>query len=80
MLPLIDLTQEEIDLIVERTPGGIANIEDIYALSPLQDGVLFHHLMASEGDPYLMIDQLLFPDRALLAAFSVSSTAGDGQA
>ena len=69
MLPLIDLTQEDIDLIVERTPGGVANIEDIYALSPLQEGVLFHHLMAREGDPYLMIDQFVFPDRMHLDRF-----------
>src|SRR5207302_116225 len=29
MLPLIDLRQEDIDRIVERVPGGIANIQDI---------------------------------------------------
>ena len=32
MLPLIDLTQEEIDSIIERVPGGMANIQDIYAV------------------------------------------------
>ncbi|TDB42120.1 amino acid adenylation domain-containing protein, partial [Photorhabdus luminescens] len=66
MLPLIDLTQSEIDLIVGQVPGGIANIQDIYALSPLQDGILFHHLLAKEGDPYLLIGQMAFADRALL--------------
>src|SRR5205085_4503853 len=69
MLPLIDLTQEDIDLIVGRTPGGIANIEDIYALSPLQEGILFHHLMASEGDPYVMIEQMVLPERVQLDRF-----------
>jgi len=69
MLPLIDLTQEEIDSIIERVPGGMANIQDIYALSPLQDGILFHHLVASEGDPYLMSGMATFPDRALLQRF-----------
>src|SRR6266545_3907944 len=53
MLPLIDLTQEDIDRIVEGVPGGVSNIQDIYALTPLQDGILFHHLLASQGDPYL---------------------------
>ncbi|WP_448511791.1 amino acid adenylation domain-containing protein [Photorhabdus laumondii] len=66
MLPLIDLTQAEIDRIVEQVPGGIANIQDIYALSPLQDGILFHHLLANEGDPYLLITQQAFADRLLL--------------
>ncbi len=66
MLPLIELTQAEIDHIVEQVPGGIANIQDIYALSPLQDGILFHHLLADEGDPYLLAGQMAFADRKLL--------------
>ncbi|MBD2816502.1 non-ribosomal peptide synthetase, partial [Xenorhabdus sp. Flor] len=66
MLPLVDLTQEDIDHIVRQVPGGIANIQDIYALSPLQDGILFHHLLAHEGDPYLLSVQMAFADRALL--------------
>ncbi|MBE8597834.1 non-ribosomal peptide synthase/polyketide synthase [Xenorhabdus sp. BG5] len=66
MLPLIDLTQSEIDLIVKQVPGGMANIQDIYALSPLQDGILFHHLLADAGDPYLLVRQARFADRFLL--------------
>ncbi|MCG1056164.1 non-ribosomal peptide synthetase, partial [Mycetohabitans sp. B5] len=66
MLPLIELTQADIDKIVEQVPGGVANIQDIYALSPLQDGLLFHHLLASTGDPYLLIVQLAFDTRARL--------------
>ncbi|MBD2786221.1 amino acid adenylation domain-containing protein [Xenorhabdus sp. DI] len=66
MLPLIDLTQSEIDHIIGQVPGGIANIQDIYALSPLQDGILFHHLLADEGDPYLLAGQMAFADRTLL--------------
>ncbi|HEY6250090.1 MAG TPA: amino acid adenylation domain-containing protein [Candidatus Angelobacter sp.] len=69
MLPLIELTQEEIDEIVDRVPGGIPNIQDIYALSPLQDGILFHHLMASEGDPYVISNEMAFTERGLLDRF-----------
>ncbi|KAF9943801.1 hypothetical protein BGZ70_005411, partial [Mortierella alpina] len=47
LLPLINLTQDDIDLIVNSVPGGVPNIQDIYALSPLQDGILFHHMMAT---------------------------------
>ncbi|SIT66707.1 amino acid adenylation domain-containing protein [Burkholderia sp. b13] len=66
MLPLIELTQADIDQIVEQMPGGVANIQDIYALSPLQDGLLFHHLLARDGDPYLLIVQLAFDSRERL--------------
>ena len=65
-LPLIALTQADIDRIVAQVPGGIRNIQDIYALAPLQEGILFHHLLASEGDPYLVMGQMAFPGRALL--------------
>ncbi|XEN34653.1 hypothetical protein M728_005314 (plasmid) [Ensifer sp. WSM1721] len=66
MLPLIDLTQQEIDRIVATVPGGVANIQDIYGLSPLQDGILFHHLLASQGDPYLLVSEMAFADRGVL--------------
>ncbi len=69
LLPLIDLTQSDIDQIVSQTPGGIANIQDIYALSPLQDGIFFHHLLATAGDPYLYISQLRFANRGLLERY-----------
>jgi len=66
MLPLINLSQTEIDRIVKQTPGGIANIQDIYSLSPFQDGILFHHLLTTEGDPYLISTQMAFETRGLL--------------
>nr|WP_036843311.1 non-ribosomal peptide synthetase [Photorhabdus khanii] len=69
MLPLIDLSQSEIDRIIEQVPGGITNIQDIYGLSPLQDGILFHHLLANKGDPYLLVSQMAFADRALLDSY-----------
>ncbi|CAO3566687.1 unnamed protein product [Mortierella alpina] len=69
LLPLISLTQDDIDHIVHSVPGGVPNIQDIYALSPLQDGILFHHMMATVGDPYLTVVCTAFSDRALLDCY-----------
>ncbi|WP_445327111.1 amino acid adenylation domain-containing protein [Xenorhabdus sp. PB30.3] len=69
MLPLVSLSQAEIDAIVEVTPGGAGNIQDIYPLAPLQEGVLFHHLLQEQGDIYLLHCMLAFNTRAYLDDF-----------
>ncbi|NWA02234.1 non-ribosomal peptide synthetase [Pseudomonas gingeri] len=65
-LPLATLDQAQIDAIVATVPGGADNVQDIYPLSPLQEGMLFHHLMARNGDPYLLWSLMSFSDRATL--------------
>ena len=51
MLPLIDLTQKDIDQIVQAHARGPGPTSRTSALSPLQDGILFHIMLATEGDP-----------------------------
>src|SRR3569833_377340 len=70
MLPLVKLTQEQIQGIAERTPGGMSNIQDIYPLAPLQEGILFHHLMSHRGDAYLLPLMLGFDSHERLEAFT----------
>nr|CDS57841.1 hypothetical protein SYMBAF_320008 [Serratia symbiotica] len=69
MLPLATLTQAEIDSIVARVPGGIANIQDIYALSALQEGMLFHRLLDEDHDPYVLRLLLRFDTQAALTRY-----------
>ena len=69
MLPLADLDQAAIDHLLTRVPGGIANVQDIYGLAPLQAGILYHHLATTEGDPYVLQVQLRFADQTAVDAF-----------
>ncbi|MGC5831634.1 non-ribosomal peptide synthase/polyketide synthase [Ralstonia pseudosolanacearum] len=70
MLPLASLSQAAIDRMAAQVPGGAANIEDIYPLAPLQEGILYHHLMAKQRDPYLLFAMFRMDSRARLEAFA----------
>ncbi|MCK9394729.1 MAG: amino acid adenylation domain-containing protein [Methylobacter sp.] len=69
MLPLVSLSQDEINLIVDIVPQGVANIQDIYPLTPMQEGILFHHLLEARGDAYLLRSVMVFDGRERLEAF-----------
>lgn len=68
MLPLVTLEAEHIELIARAVPGGMANIKDIYPLTPLQEGMLFHHLLDGEsgGDTYITPMLLAVSNRSRL--------------
>ncbi|WP_122314588.1 non-ribosomal peptide synthetase [Pseudomonas cichorii] len=70
MLSLTDLDQTAIDRIVATVPGGAANVQEIYPLAPLQEGILYHHITAEQGDPYLLQWRLAFDSLDRLQAWA----------
>ncbi|MCV9973473.1 non-ribosomal peptide synthetase [Burkholderia pseudomallei] len=68
-LTLVALSQESIDALVSKVEGGAANVQDIYPLTPLQEGILFHHLMSGESDPYVLSGVLAFRSREVMERF-----------
>ncbi|MBD9580531.1 non-ribosomal peptide synthase/polyketide synthase [Delftia sp. DLF01] len=69
MLTLVALDAQEIARIVAAVPGGAANIQDIYPLAPLQEGILFHHMLHQQGDAYATPNLLSFDTRERLEGF-----------
>ena len=69
MLPLVQLTAEELVTIEQAVPGGARNIQDLYPLAPLQEGMLFHYLLQQRGDAYLLPTLLSFDTRTRLDRF-----------
>ncbi len=69
MLTLVQLSQSQIDSVVSSIPGGSTNLQELYPLAPLQEGIYFQHLMTKQGDPYLTPVLLSFDTRARVDAF-----------
>ncbi|KDR39381.1 hypothetical protein BG61_33235 [Caballeronia glathei] len=69
MLPLVTLSEKEIEAVVAQVEGGARNVQDIYPLAPLHEGMLFHHMAGGEGDPYLQSMMMAMPERVQLGRF-----------
>lgn len=69
MLALAKLDQPSLDHIVDGIPGGAANVQEIYPLAPLQEGLLYHHI-TDERDPYQQHAMFSFDRREQLDAFA----------
>ncbi|WP_256346554.1 condensation domain-containing protein, partial [Pseudomonas tolaasii] len=67
---LVQLDQAAIERIVATVPGGAANVQDIYPLAPLQEGILYHHISAEQGDPYLLQSRMAFDSLERLHGFT----------
>lgn len=68
MLPLVELDAKQIEHIVKTVPQGAANVQDIYPLAPLQEGILFHHFLdkGRGGDTYVVLILLSLDSRGQL--------------
>ena len=69
MLPLVPLDQAQIDMIAAQVEGGASNIQDIYGLSSMQQGMLFHSRLDRQDDIYWVTDLVSLPSQARLDGF-----------
>ena len=67
--PQIDPTPDQVERVAGAVAGGADNVQDIYALTPLQEGMLFHHLLDAVGDPYLAVARINFDTRDRLQRY-----------
>lgn len=70
MVTLADVDQATLDRLLAEVPGGAANVQDIYPLAPLQEGILYHHASNEQGDPYVMQSYFAFSSRERLQDFA----------
>src|SRR5262245_40306341 len=64
---LRELDDRHVENIVHAVPGGASNVQRIYPLSPLQEGMLFHRLLARGSDAYVLSTLFELPHREAAA-------------
>ncbi|HEY6925770.1 MAG TPA: amino acid adenylation domain-containing protein, partial [Steroidobacteraceae bacterium] len=69
MSPLPEVGVDQFRLIAQAVPQGADNIQDIYPLTPVQAGILFHHIMDGADDKYVVLSLMEFVSRAHLETF-----------
>lgn len=69
LLPLGGVTEDDLKTIQAEENTGLDPIRHIYPLAPLQQGILFHHLMNPVSDFYLLRTVLSFASRGRLDQF-----------
>ncbi|WP_143267267.1 non-ribosomal peptide synthetase, partial [Amycolatopsis thailandensis] len=74
MLTLVDLTADAVELVAASLPGGAADVQDVYPLAPLQEGIYFHYLLAGRDgtDVYATPTVLAVDTRERLEGFLVA--------
>ncbi|MGD0559704.1 MAG: amino acid adenylation domain-containing protein [Streptosporangiaceae bacterium] len=74
MVTLVSLDEAQLAAVAAGVDGGAVNVADIYPLAPLQEGMLFHHLLAADGAPdvYLQSMPLVFESRERLDEFTAA--------
>ncbi|WP_433381550.1 amino acid adenylation domain-containing protein [Streptosporangium sp. CA-115845] len=69
-LSLVSLTEDELAAVVAAVPGGDANLQDVYPLAQMQEGMFFHHIRDEAQDPYVSSGLFAFADREILDGFA----------
>ncbi|MEL4887251.1 amino acid adenylation domain-containing protein [Pectobacterium betavasculorum] len=70
---LVDLSEQQRARIVQHVAGGDDNVQDIYPLTPLQEGIFFHHLASENAaDPYILPWLMAFSSREELDRFTAA--------
>lgn len=64
---LTELDRRQIDIVMQSAAGGAKNVQDIYPLSPLQEGMLFHHLLNEHNDTYVLSTLFELESETLIA-------------